>query len=830
MAEQLDANGNPIITPSGSTVTTTVQNAVRTAGSTVAQTANVVVGEVGSFATSAVVNAIGQAAAPVIDVAKKANQVYDLVTNPSLGGALALLGRGFPPYRNELDQFASYNYIFTLGCLTSLELNFPLSYKTLGPAIKIIKSGGTGGNKIPTIYETDGQREFFIEDVEILNHCAPNPDLRMTTALQIKFKVIEPYSMGQFFHNLRTAALVTGHSNYLTAPFLLSVGFIGYDDEGNVKEPFFSKRDFPIKLVEANMQVSEAGAEYDVIAVPYNEQAYSDTINTVPTDMQLKGATVAEVLQTGAESLAAKLNSRQAQLVEAGQKPVEDHYIISFPSPGIIEDLGGGILGGAAATVTGNTQADYQRLYESITGDVGGDLPADFQEKLEALPGATTLGSPLAEQLRQLAASDINVIGQSTINLSGTGWGPPNDNPPYQEANFVENEDNPNTFQRGRITYDADLQTFQFSSATRITDIIEEVILSSQYARDWVRENPDSQGRTTWFRIHTHVYSSSSLLGGLITGESPKIYVYRVVPYSVDASRTSAPSVAPSAAAELFNTLGQQSAAVKAYNYIYTGQNNDIIDFDLRFNLTFITGTQATRAQRQLSNVLGGSTSMNGTDQQPSSSTDQGGAGTGSSEGNAVARDTDGPSSGNAEVSGGGGTNDTETGIARDWHDAVINTDNDLLQIDLTIHGDPYFLADAGIGNYLGLSNPLNQAITVDGSMNPVNGEVSVVLNFRTPIDYDEDDGFVKYPLGGFLPIAMFSGTYIVLLVENKFKDGKFTQKLTLARSRNQDLTLEKLANAVVSRLTGTSVGRFFGLGDESNRLGDATQTSESDS
>lgn len=817
MADQLNQLLQPVQTPSGQSITTTAANSIKAAGSTIANTSNMIVGEAGSIATGVVAGVVGQAVAPVVNVAKQAAQVYNLVTNPSLGGALSLLGRGLPPFRNELDQFASYNYIFTLGCLTNLELNFPLSYRTLGPAVKIIKSGGTGGNKIPTIYETDGAREFFIEDVNIKNHCAPNPGTRTSNAMLITFKVIEPYSMGQFFHNLRTAALVTGHANYLEAPYLLSVKFVGYDDDGNVKEPFFSQRHFPVRLIQSEMKVTEAGAEYLVTAVPYNETALTDNANQVTTDVQLKGRTVAEVLQTGAESLAAKINTLQIEQVNAKQKPAEDFYIVSFPSPGIIESVGTGILG--AATSTG-TQSPFQALYESIVGNTGGDIPADLQEKLQALPGATTLGNPLAEQLRQIAASDINTIGQSTINLSGTGWGPPNDNPPYQEANFVENEDNPGTFTRGRITYDPDSQVFTFKNCTSITDIIEEVILSSQYARDWVRQNPDAKGKTNWFRIHTHVYNGSSLLGGLVTGQSPKIYVYRVVPYEVDESITSSPK------SGLLNSLLKQSSAVKAYNYIYTGQNNEIIDFDLTFNQTYFTGIQSTRGQRTQSSTAGGSTSMNQPNTTPSTTSNTGVAsGVADASGASTVRNTGGPQSGNQSVSGGGGNNDPETAVARDWHDMLIHSNNDMLKVDLTIHGDPYFLADAGIGNYLGLANPLNQAITVDGSMNPVNGQITTILNFRTPIDYDEEDGFVKYPLGGFLPVSMFSGTYLVVLVENNFKQGKFTQTLTLTRLRNQDLSLEAIGSALLTSIGGTSVGRALGIGDESTRMGEPTQT-----
>lgn len=829
MADQLNQLLQPVQTPGGQTITTTAANAVRTAGGAIANTSNAIVGELGGIATGVVAGVVGQAISPVVDVAQKASQVYNLVTNPSLGGALSLLGRGFPPYRNELDQFSSYNYIFTLGCLTNIELNFPLSYRTLGPAVKIIKSGGTGGQKIPTIYETDGPREFFIEDVHIKNHCGPNSGTRTGNAMLITFKVIEPYSMGQFFQNLRTAALVTGHANYIEAPFLLSVKFVGYDDDGNVKEPFFSQRHFPVRLIKSDMKVTGAGAEYEVTAVPYNETALTDNVNQVHTDVQLKGRTVAEVLQTGAESLASKINTLQIEQVNSKQKPAEDFYVISFPTPGIVESAGAGIF---TSAITTGAQSAFQRLYESIVGETGGDIPPDLEEKLQALPGATTLGNPLAEQLKQIAASDINTIGQSTINLSGTGWGPPNDNPPYQEANFVENQDNPGTFTRGRVTYDPDSQVFTFRNCTSITDIIEEVILSSQYARDWVRQNPNARGRTTWFRIHTHVYNGSSLLGGLVTGQAPKIYVYRVVPYEVDESITA------NSEGGLFDSLLKQSNAVKAYNYIYTGQNNDIIDFDLTFNQAYYTGIQATRGQRTQASTAGGSTSMNQPNQTPSTTTNTGsGTGTADAAGAAPVRNTGGPSSGNRQVSGGGGNNDPETSVARDWHDLLIHNDNDMLKVDLTIHGDPYFLADAGVGNYLGIPNPINQAITVEGSMNPINGQITVILNFRTPIDYDEEDGFVKYPLGGFLPISMFSGTYLVLLVENNFKQGKFTQTLSLNRLKNQDLSLQKIGSALLSKIKGFgggAEGRAVGLGDESTRLGTtiglATQTSPSDS
>ena len=747
----------------GSTITTPVsQNSGNSVAQSIANTAstasNIVVGG-GGVADTVVSGVVGQAAAPVVDIASKTAQAVDLIQNPTLGGALALLGRGFPPYRNELDQFASYNSIFTLGCLTNMELNFPLSYRTMGPLIKIIKSGGTGGNKIPTIYETDGKVEFFIEDVEIKNHCAPNPGTRLSNAMSISFKVLEPYSMGQFLHNLRTAALVAGHSNYIDAPFLLSVAFKGYDDDGNVKSPLFSQRHFPIRIAHANMRVTESGAEYSVEAVAYNDMASSDTTQTTTQDVQISGDTVGQVLQSGANSLTAKVNENLQRLQEAGQMPAADQYIISFPQSGLLDSIGGTFASSVnAATVSlGNTLQD---IYESITGDTDGEFNSAAVSEAQGDLRAQTASSALGTTLKTAAdnSGSWNKIGSSKIVENATDPG----RFPMQEAGFVESEDNPGYITRGNLTYDTENRVFQFASGSKIQDIIEEVILLSEYGREFASSTPDAFGRVQWVRIETQVYNGTSFLNAGTTGQDPKIYVYRVVPYEVDISNVAAPRSA------VLATFTRQAKAIKSYNYLYTGQNTDIIDFDLEFNMAFFTGAQGSRGQRQQDSIFGSVASWLRGDREPATTTGGGAAGPADTSGASVVRntnDTDRP------ANGGGAREGTLVSVARQLNDMLIHSYNDMIGVELTIHGDPYFLADAGIGNFVGIANPVNNAITIDGSMNPIDGEVHVVLNFRTPIDYDEGDGFVKYPLGGFLPIAMFSGVYQVVLVINNFKD-----------------------------------------------------------
>jgi len=716
----------------------------------------------------------------------------NFLQNPSLAGAASLYGEDIFPFRNELDQFASYSPIFTFGCLTNIEYNFPLSYRALGPAVKIIKSGGGGGPTIPSLYDLDGKREFFIEDVNIVNTVAPNPDTRHTNLHSITFKVIEPYSMGQFFHNLRTASLVTGHKNYQDCPYLLSIAFIGYDDEGNVKSPFFSQRHFPIQLIQVEMDVTESGAIYTVTASPYSDRAVQDRVQRTKTDITCTGESVAEILQNGARSLTLEMNKLSEEQENTFQVAKADRYIIQFPNTNII-GTASSLLGSLTSTLR-TSVFGLQELYQSLVGRQDGPIAPNVAARLAENDSVITTGSFVGDAILARARAEINEIGRSSLLKPGTTYN--TGQTAYQIPGFVETEPGSGIFNRGNISYDYAANSYTFERGTKVTDIIEEVILTSQYGRDFANANPGLDGRKPWFRIEPQTYNAAGLLGGLIRGESAKVYVYRVVPYRVDESTTAGPTQS-----SLLSKAIKQVFAAKSFSYLYTGNNPDIIDFDLKFNLAFYTGVEAARSQRNLASVLGGQLGIIGGERQPVFSSGGNIVSSVSASGAAPVRDEANPATSGAN--GGNNRDDPEVGTARYFNDMVINTGNDMIQLDLKIHGDPYFIADSNLGNYVGLPTIPFSPVNLDGSMNPIDGEVHVICNFRTPIDYDEKDGYVKYPLGGFLPIAMFSGLYQVIKVNNEFKDGKFIQTLRLARKRNQDLTLEALAGSVISSIFG---------------------------
>ena len=75
--------------------------------------------------------------------------------------------------------------------------------------------------------------------------------------------------MGMFLQTLNLAAKEAGHKNYIGAPYVLSVEFVGFDDNGNYMRPPKSRRIFPLNFVDVSFSVTEGGSTYAVQAIPF---------------------------------------------------------------------------------------------------------------------------------------------------------------------------------------------------------------------------------------------------------------------------------------------------------------------------------------------------------------------------------------------------------------------------------------------------------------------------------------------------------------------------------------------------------------------------------
>lgn len=658
------------------------------------------------------------------------------------------------PVPNILHNYSSFNYIFTLSVLDDTQINFPDETYRLGMLGPLLLKSGSGNpsNRIPTAYKTasnpSGVFEFFIENLQIDSSIGFNPGTGNTNATGFKIKIVEPYSMGMFFEVLQAAALTAGHKNYTDMPLLLSMEFRGHIDAGlqNVQIDATTKH-FPLKLMNLSMKVTGKGSEYDIDAYPFNEKAYSTVYSQLKTDASPIGSSVVEMLQSGQNSLQTILNNRLQEAVKRKDVNVADQILISFPN-----DLKTGL-----AITKDDDGNDMPAIINPSSAGGGFDLFSKLRVK------TSTLNKTQVQE-----DGTVNDIGSSTMGFSLYNDG----GTPFAKDNFAYDETT-GTYTRGDITIDPKNGQFKFSQGTDIVNAINQVILMSEYGRTALNQI-SSDGSVKWWRIETQLFYIPTDENIAKSGVKPKLIVYRVVPYDVDAS------IFQPANAARPGTEEAKRIVLKEYNYIYTGKNIDIIDWNIEFMAGFYTAMRSDGGQNSGDKDL--------VKQQSGASQgepDPGPTPNGQSPQEGQIPTTvikDGVLSSTA-YKGGGGLDDNASIAARQFHDALVSG-NDMVALDLTILGDPYYLGDSGMGNYTATATD-NKHINADGAMNYQSAEVRVNVNFRSPADINHITGMYDFTSTS---VSQFSGLYRVQTVSSSFQRGKFTQILKMFRLKGQEI------------------------------------------
>jgi len=759
---------------------------------------------------------------------------------------------------NVLHQFRTYNYIFTLSCLTKEELNDPLgSYRSNPPKIVVCRSGGGTANKVKTVYEGKGHVEYFIDNVELTNTMQNTRGVGSTSAHSIFFDVTEPYSMGLFLQTLHLAAQQAGYTNYLEAPFLLSIEFVGNVDDGSMRSIPECKRYIPIRLYEAKMNVTEAGTRYAVRANPYNHIATTDQVNKANQSISFSGETVHDVLQKGENSLQIALNKRFRTQREQQPNLVVDEIFIVLPkdlaassltgskSPGDSEKTGdidaakaspgellstlknaASVVDNAVGQVSQNLSAwsTQAPALGSIFNDLGSitdisaaaidtvsaiqDLASDKKSvlskaigKISGAPAPKSLGEAKKKKAeatddikeRQSGASDfliggvkttregefgnlvqedstVNAIGLAKMGFDVTSAGAG----PSPKANEVYDKET-KTMSRAQVSIDPGKREFKFPAGSKITDMIEEVIINSEWGKKFL-ERKDDKGMIDWFSIDPQVFINPGK-NDADQGQMGKVYVYRVIPAKVHSSIFKKPG------AKGFGYNKIAPLVRKKYDYIYTGLNNDILDFNIEYNLAFVNAVPS-----DMGNNSDAPSSMKTVEDKDAVELSKG----------EVSNDPQQavPSVPehklNVKQGGVAGNETTEVRISRSFQNALVNSTADLVEVDLRIVGDPYFISDSGMGNYTADLGPVSTE-TADGAADYQRTEIDIMLNFRTPLDIGGKGGYYEM-LEDTVPISPFSGLYKVVEVKHTFSEGEFNQELHLVRRLDQDKDLSKAA------------------------------------
>jgi hypothetical protein len=733
------------------------------------------ISNLGTALSSAIPGQLAGVAGAMGTIQKQITNIVDLgnISKSMNATATAVDLRTTLPMANILHNYASYNYIFTLSVLDPVSINFPNETYKKGQLGQIIfkSASGSPDNRVNTAY---GKFDFFMDNLTVGSVISLDKSTGNTNATSIKFKVIEVYSMGLLFESLQLAAKNAGYKNWVDVPLLLTIEFKGHlnsAQQGVAADSLSIERTtkhFPLKLMTIDMRVTGRGAEYDVVAFPWNEKGFSSSYLQLKTDITIRGKTVGQMLQTGERSLQVVLNERlQAAAIDKKIVTVPDQILIMFPS-----DLSSG--------KPTDSSEDAGATAAPNTGSVSGnDLNAKLKIslKLEDQGGNGTL---LQDEV------DMNALGRSSMGFTPERIG----ESPFAKDGLVYDE-KAKVYTRGNISVDPTEGTFKFSQGTDIPNAINQVMLMSDYGRQALTSTQLSDtGKIPWWRIEAQVYVIPSNANIDKTGVQPKLIVYRVVPFGIDASSFMPPNTANP------KVKKAKAQAVKAYNYIYTGKNLDVLNFDIKFNASFYTAMSADIGKNNagVQRAKESSGANPAVEAQPADA----------ASGNQKPLEDEAPKAvGYTEIksntgTGTSGQNTPETNAARQFQNNVLNSPFDMLKGTITILGDPYYIGDSGMGNYTAAKSQYEN-MTSDYSIDYQTGEVDITIDFRTPIDIDVSKG--AYEFGPTKLINQFSGLYQVLTVESTFNRGRFTQNLTVVRRPGQSSDPSAASGAEVKLL-----------------------------
>ena len=627
---------------------------------------------------------------------------------------------------NVLNSFRSVTYNFTLAGLKKGYLSDPKKYRESELELVILKSGGKGGASLTAsagdgvsaaprsgpgrldlsedekrTYEekvakrnfdnelaagfnknSPGQYDMFIEDISIDTLMAFTEAGGTTLPTQIKFEVIEPYSINGFIEALHVASISAGYSSYLQASFVLKMDFWGYSDQGDFPDPIKvpkATRYFPIGLTGIEVDITEQGTRYRCTAVPFNERSFGEP-NVLKKPIQMSGVTVEKILK----NLMGNINDQQALVTteDTSRTFTDNHNIYYVKFPTWIE--GGGFVG----------------------------------------PEANQIGlSKLTEILKDNAL--YKMVDPATTEKA-TAYHSPGPVPPTESQQTKEPE---------ALKYVPYKTVVQFPEGSNIHEIVSSVIRDSDYSREIlrdVRKSIDQYGMLNYFivKIETEnrdVYDEKS--------KKPyQIYTYVVTPYKVHYTKI------PGYGQSQIDSNKLKKLSLRQYNYIYTGKNIDIINFKLNFNTLFFEAVPAAMGNKEApsaKNSAGHTNNVNVKQRpvpQDSTRTQQ------------VPTPPSKPEPTGVQQTGGNAgqpKTDAYSEVAKKMHDAIIDSKASMITGEIDILGDPFFLATGGIGNYV--TTPDGRGKTTEGEADHVYGQVLITVNFQNPIDINPSTGMMRF-------------------------------------------------------------------------------------
>jgi len=629
---------------------------------------------------------------------------------------------------NRLHSYTNYTYRISLYGIPRTTINqiyskavFPGNESVLLNGAKFVcADGGSGIGVDRTFFPAD----LTIDNLEletIVNTSGGRT--RATDVIKLKFDIIEPYTVNFLARLQILANSINPGGNWSTTFFVMKIEFLGYNDEG-VPQSKNSNGDvipgttkfIPFTFINMKFGVTASGGKYSCQAIPVNALGLTGLDNTIPFHAEFQGGTITDLFNAKTfSSVATQTNGTGLD----AREPKTQTSVADVTSGAGISNV---IVTKGIADALNNHEKDLCKP----------------ENKGKKKP--TTYEFEFADEIGNASIVDPNVFKeQSAPNTGG------------KDTNSI------NLGKQGSITLSTDKRSFRVNGGSKITDLIGKVITVSDYM---LNQNTDSGHDTqvlkTW-KI-TPVIQFGDIDSS--TNYYQRTVKYVITPYMNYGQDTPGFGQAPV----------NQSQIVKTYKYIYSGDNRDVIDATVDYNMAFF----------ELKNGVPGQYVDKANDA-PGQQQPYGGGGYDGSSDPRFFKPRYHYLRGLPGQQNTGATTQSGKAIAvQDLMEKLYDNRGDMIRLDFTIVGDPDWISqDYAIchPSFIG-----NEQYLKNGSVNYKNA-VFFNFYFATPnTDYDDTSGLFN-SAGNY---SEFSGIYRVAQVTSTFSGGKFTQKLKNYRVRNQ--------------------------------------------
>ena len=464
---------------------------------------------------------------------------------------------------NVLNQLTTSNYSISIYLQTQAEYGLLLrgQKKQITSQSLIMQTGGINAAQRNRHFDVD----FYIEDVEIESLVGTQEVGQPHNAVTLNFKVVEPQGI-TFLSRLKNAALEHaqefGYDSEFAMNYLMVIRFYGYDEAGRlisgsqlgIGEPGTNsdslvEKYIPFQIANITYKIRSGATEYYVQALtPQSNTAFSTARATIPFNLLLTGSSLGEILDPATNGIAGAADVT-SQDIDVGDQ-------IDLEEAGALPDL----------------------LLESITGSLAGAL--NFHQQYLVTNNQQEVADIYKVKIE-------NVPGLVDAQLVKPGR-PDKKNAPNKNAKTASQKLNNNT-----INYNPNSRSWSVQAGTQIGQLLDIIVRSSTYITkqqtvkvdeknpNQVEEQEPKTDIVQWYRIRCQIKPQQGGNGKFIFDAKRRDYAYEII-YVISRYQINTPLV------QGF-PRSRDRGVHKEYEYWFTGQNTEVLDFEIEVNTNYLT-------------------------------------------------------------------------------------------------------------------------------------------------------------------------------------------------------------------------------------------------